>query len=307
MKTQAEFEEYYDSHISKATDFLEKKRIEEKKKLNSLLIKSLLLLPLIILGLFIGNGVAIFFCALPSFLIFGVIYKRYLKLEKYLVHNYKKYVLQKAIGFYFDKFEYIAKQKIAKVILVESQLFPKNIDNVYGEDFMRFSMNKVELMFCETGIYRGRDKKVFRGVFITTSFNKYFKSETFVIARKSATFLQRIRKQLFDQLEEVHLENPEFDKKFQTLSNDQVEARYILSPAMMGRLLKYSEKLGRTLSVSFVENRMYCSIPLKIDLFEPSVFDPINLEFVEESIAPVLLFTDIVKDLDLNLRIWSKR
>ena len=307
MKTNTEFEEYFQSHIYKATLILEEKRIKEKGKLKNLLIIAIAFIPLFILGIFSGHALIIFLCALPFFLLVSYLYKRYVKLVRYLVHNYKKYVLQRAVGFYFDDFEYIAKQKIAKVVLDKSRLFPEYIESIYGEDFMRFYMNKVELMFCETDVYGIKDKKLFRGVFITNSFNKFFNSETFVIARKSATFLQRIRKQLFSQMDEVQLENPEFTQKFQTISNDQVEARYILTPVMMEHLLDYSKKLGKSISISFVKNKMYCSIPISIDLFEPSVFKPIDLDFVKESIAPVLLFTDIVKDLDLNLRIWSKR
>ena len=76
---------------------------------------------------------------------------------------------------------------------------------------------------------------------------------------------------------------------------------------MMSYLVEYSDKVGKDISVAFVKNRLYCTIPMIKDLFEPSISHPIDFPFISKSIEPVLLFTDIVKDLDLNLRIWSKR
>lgn len=306
MESKEDFHKFYHSELSKAAIFLEDYRLKGRKIIRRRLLLSLALLPLFFLSTITKYGPIIFFAALPSVLFLGSAFQKYLETQRYLKFRYKKHLLQKAIAFYFEDFEYIAKQKIAKPVLMESKLFPNHIDNIYGEDFMRFTLDKVKIMFCETSVYKNRDSLVFNGVFITSSFNKYFKSETFVIERKSSTLLKRIRKLMTDDLSEVRLENLEFDDKFQTLSNNQTEARYILTPVMMERIIDYGEKVGKNLSISFVKNRLYCTIPMIKDLFEPSIFKPIDLSFVSQSIEPVLLFTDIVKDLDLNMRIWSK-
>lgn len=307
MKSTQEFQDFYKTDLSKAANFLEEYRLQSKKIIKRRQLLSLAFVPLFLFSLVTKYGPIIFFAALPSLLFLSSVFKKHIATQKYLRFRYKKHVLQKAIGFYFEDFEYIARQKIAKPVLIESKLFPNHIDNIYGEDFMRFTLGKVKMMFCETSVYKNRDSLVFNGVFITSSFNKYFNSETFVIARKSSTFFQRIFKQWDGDIQEVKLEDSIFDKKFQTLANDQTEARYILTPVMMERIVSYGEKVGKDMSLSFVKNRMYCSIPIVKDLFEPSITKPIDLSFVSKSIEPVLLFTDIVTDLDLNLRIWSKR
>lgn len=307
MRSKQEFQSFYNEDLYKVASFLEDYRLQGRKIIKRRLLLSLAFIPLFFFSLITSFGPVIFFAALPSLVILGAGYQKYLQTQKYLKFRYKKHLLQKAIGFYFEDFEYIARQKIAKPVLIESKLFPNHINNIYGEDFMRFTLGKVKMMFCETSVYKNRDSLVFNGVFITSSFNKYFNSETFVIARKSSTFFQRILKQWNEDIQEVKLEDSIFEKKFQTLASNQTESRYILTPSMMSRLVEYSEKIGKDISVSFVKNRMYCSVPIIKDLFEPSISKPIDLLFVSKSIEPVLLFTDIVKDLDLNLRIWSKR
>jgi len=306
MKSKSEFESYFERKLKKATEILENYRLENLRKLKRKLIWSVIFIPFFLLSFITGHGVIIFSLILPTLVIWGLMYQQLFEMNKYLRYNYKKHVLQKAIGFYFDDFEYIERQKIAKQVLTESQLFPQYISYIEGEDFMRFTIGKVRLMFSEVAVYKGRGRIVFNGVFVVSSFNKYFSSETYVIARKSATFLQRIRKQLLKNLKEVHLEDVNFSRKFQTFSNNQTEARYILTPHMMSRLVDYSHKLKKDISLSFVQNKLFCSIPMIQDLFEPSLLKPIDLESVSKSIEPVLLFTDIVNDLELNLRIWSK-
>lgn len=307
MKSTEEFKVFYNSELIKAATFLEDYRLQGRKAMKRMFIISIALIPLFLLSILSKFGPIIFFAALPGLVILGLVYKKYLDMKRFMKYRYKKHILQKAIGFYFEDFEYISRQKIAKPVLIESKLFPNHIDNIFGEDFMRFTLEKVKMMFCETAVYKNRDSLVFSGVFITSSFNKYFNSETFVIARKSSTFFQRFFKQWDGDFQEVKLEDSMFDKKFQTFANDQTEARYILTPSMMSRLVVYSDKVGKDISVSFVRNRLYCTIPMIKDLFEPSISKPIDLPFISKSIEPVLLFTDIVKDLDLNLRIWAKK
>lgn len=306
MKSKEEFQDFYHQRLIKKVEVLEKYRLENARLLKRYLIISLALSPLIIVGILSQYAIIIFLMTMPTFIFLAVAYQKYGSMIHYLRFRYKNKVLNKAIGFYFDNYEYIAKQKIAKSVLEESKLFPKYIDNVFGEDFMRFKIGKVRMMFCETAVYRDRDRKVFRGVFLSSSFNKFFKSQTFVITRRKLKFVDSMRIHLGSQLHEVSLENVKFRRKFRVLSTDQIEARYILTPSLMNHLLDYSHKMKKRIILSFVKNRLYGVIPSLDDLFEISVFEPINLEMLTESIEPILLYTDIVEDLELNLRIWSK-
>ena len=49
----------------------------------------------------------------------------------------------------------------------------------------------------------------------------------------------------------VKLENPDFEKTFDVYSTDQIEARYLLSPSMMERLLALDREFNKNITISF--------------------------------------------------------
>jgi hypothetical protein len=53
---------------------------------------------------------------------------------------------------------------------------------------------------------------------------------------------------------------------------------------------------------------MFCAIPNYDNLFEPAIFNSfLNFDFMLKSYDALRLYTDIVDDLNLNLRIWTKQ
>ncbi|RZL30066.1 MAG: DUF3137 domain-containing protein, partial [Pedobacter sp.] len=105
----------------------------------------------------------------------------------------------------------------------------------------------------------------------------------------------------------INLESTDFDKTFITHSTDQVEARYILTPAMMERILTLNRNAKNTVSLSFIDSRMYIAFPLNRNYFEAPVFKTLlNPDLLHEDIAIINFMYDIVRELDLNTRIWGK-
>ena len=68
----------------------------------------------------------------------------------------------------------------------------------------------------------------------------------------------------------VKLEDPEFEKAFVVYSSDQIEARYILSPALMRRILDFKNANGRAVHVGFANSRVYVALELRREMFDPS-------------------------------------
>jgi hypothetical protein len=90
------------------------------------------------------------------------------------------------------------------------------------------------------------------------------------------------------------------------ISSDQIEARYILTTSLMQRLIDYKLKTKKGIKFSFVDNKLYCAIPNYIDLFEPALLEPFHFDFLKFTYQPIKLYTDLVEDLNLNLRIWKR-
>jgi hypothetical protein len=153
---------------------------------------------------------------------------------------------------------------------------------------------------------------IFRGIFFVADFNKEFKGRTLVLpdtaerlfGRMIGNFLQSHNK---ERPPLVKLEDPEFEKLFVVYGDDQIQARYILSPSLMERMVSFRRKTGKKAFFSFVENKIMMAVPYDRDLFEPrllrSVMDPSEMEDHFENLEHII---GTVEDLSLNTRIWGK-
>ncbi len=302
------FQAFFESDLRHSLQPLEDYRIRRVKHYKKFRNVSFILLFLLFFLFFTSNKVVIAFGILLFVFALGLAYESLVNTNSTLRKEYKNKVLPKMLGFVFSDFEYIPRQKISKSVFQKSLLFQREIKTVNGEDFMRFCIDDVELMFCESEVFGySPSSKMFSGIFISATFNKSFKSKTFIFPEKSTSFFRKLKFKALGSSFSVKLEDPDFEREFIVLSDDQVESRYILTTSLMQRILDYKRKLNAELAFSFVSNRLYCSIPNSKNLFEPPIFESfLDIGFIKQNIEPVLFYTSIVKDLNLNVRIWSK-
>lgn len=200
-----------------------------------------------------------------------------------------------------------------------SKIFSTRPDRYWGDDYLTGTVGKTGIRFSELHTqYKsgGKNKSyhtIFGGIFFIADFNKHFVGETFVLPDVSENvfgsglggFFQKLnimRPQL------VKLEDVEFEKAFAIYGTDQVEARYILSPALMQRILKLKQKFNTNVALSFIGSHVYIAITINKNLFEaPWLFTPIdNYKQLEEYYNDIAMCVEIVELLDLNTRIWTK-
>ena len=81
-----------------------------------------------------------------------------------------------------------------------------------------------------------------------------------------------------NKMRDVKLEDVEFDKRFQVASEDQLEARYLITPAFMDRLKGLQTGFGtEKIKCSFFNDKIMFAISTKEDLFEVgNLFVPLN-------------------------------
>ncbi len=70
-----------------------------------------------------------------------------------------------------------------------------------------------------------------------------------------AQSIQRIRQK--NGAKFVHLEDPEFENLFAVYADDEVEARMVLTPAMMRRMTELRKSFNRDLMISFKDDTLY--------------------------------------------------
>ncbi len=205
-----------------------------------------------------------------------------------------------------------------------SELFPKKPDRERLEDTIYGRIGETDLAISEihteyeetTRDKDGKEKTswhtIFKGLFISADFHKDFRGKTLVrsdVAEKYfGQFARFVQKPIFSSLELVQLEDPEFEREFVVHSNDQIEARYILSPALMQRMLELKHRFAEKVEFSFLNSRVYIAISTSRNFFEPKLGQSLNdPETVEGFLEQVRLCLGIVENLELNVRIWSKK
>ena len=91
-------------------------------------------------------------------------------------------------------------------------------------------------------------------------------------------------------------------------SDDQVESRYILSPSLMERILSFKKQTKKSIQLSFIDSRLYVTVPYSKALFEPKLFgEMIDFSDVQEYHNDLGLVISIAETLNLNTRIWTKK
>ena len=224
---------------------------------------------------------------------------------------YKKEIIAVLIKQLCEEASYSPESGISESTFMNCGLFSTTPDRYHCEDLITGKIGKTTFTCSEivaeekrvTTDSKGRRQEhwidIFRGFLFMADCQKDFSGHT-VVFRNSWL-------KLWSGKQRVKLENPDFEKDFDTYSTDQVEARYILTPNMMEKILELDRKFPGKITVSFYNSQVIIAIPDSKDHFETSIWqsqlrnDNIKQEFITLS----TLF-GIVSDLNLNIRIWTK-
>lgn len=151
-------------------------------------------------------------------------------------------------------------------------------DRAHLEDEIAADLDGVSFQLCEAhlearrtrpdarGRMRTRYVTVFRGVLGCFTFQKPFRGRT--IIRRDGGVLGNFLGSLGAAGERVRLEDPRFEALFEVRSSDQVEARYLLTPAFMERLMALAEMVEGALQLAFDRGRLLLAVNGGPDRFE---------------------------------------
>lgn len=231
---------------------------------------------------------------------------------------FKGEVIQPIVKFISEDLEYHPKRKIPKSLYRKSRLFLKDTDRFKGDDLIEGKIDKTVFHFSELHTqYKTQGNKgqthwhdIFKGIFFIADFNKEFDGSTVLLPNQIGggfSFFKKIfglnRKEKL-----VELADPEFTDNFTCYSTDDIKARYILTPALMERLNRFHKKYpDNRVALSFVDGQIFVAISYHHDLFEPSYFKSVvNYDQMQSYFDDIRLVVEIVEDLNLNNRIWTK-
>jgi hypothetical protein len=229
-------------------------------------------------------------------------------------------LLEPLVSFWDPSFRYRHDAWITQPEFEASRLFADQSFNRFGgEDLVTGRCGATDFRFSELTVRnverkgkRNVDHLVFHGLFFVADFNKSFRGQTLVLpdlAERALGSFGRAFQSLettISGLQLIELEDPEFERAFKVCATDPVEARYLLSPSLMRRILAFRQSAGGEVRLGFLGGRVSVAISRSGDLFAIDAGRPLGLEDVRRWAAELRFATSIVDELDLNTRIWSK-
>jgi hypothetical protein len=260
--------------------------------------------------------------ALAAILPVGYLWYHSSSVAKSYQSAYKREIHAAILRHFSPDLRYDADRGITLAEFRSCQLFNDRIDRfrsqdlvsgIYGKTRLRFSRLHAEERHTERTNNGTRTyyTTIFEGILFIADFNKEFRGRTYVrtdhAERLFGNFGRFFQKLTFSAEKLVQLENPEFEKEFAVYTGDQVEARYILTPALMERLLAVKQRFQTETQFAFHDSTVTVAIAGHNLLSDPDFAKPAGDELQLENIYLRLrFFLGIVDDLDLNTRIWSK-
>jgi hypothetical protein len=181
-------------------------------------------------------------------------------------------------------------------------------DSVRAEDEIAGTYRGLGIRIVEARLQHrsgDNDRTVFDGLLIEIMLPRRLTGTTAVLTDEGLFGNLKKRWQI-DTMETVRLENPEFERRFEVYSDDQIEARALLTPAFMERFMALASTSGFSLPGALAEgNRLVIALPKTLgtgDLFEaPMYWTPAGgrpLVVLEKDIRAVLAMADTVVGLD---------
>lgn len=218
----------------------------------------------------------------------------------------KESILPLIINF-FGEFQYTYNPSLSEKVFNQSKIM-KKYDRIECDDGFNGQYDGVPVSIIE---YTGKKqqiqqkenkaeviyKKQAHGIIFRAEMNKKFEGQTLVLKDKG--ILNSITR--YKGLERVGIESPTFEKLYEVYSDNQIEARYILTPVMldcMENLIKIFPKI----EYSFLDNEIMINIMLKKNFFECSTFfrSVSNAKRIEKIFKQFYYLFEIVETLQLN-------
>lgn len=234
-------------------------------------------------------------------LIFSFSKKRHIK-------TYKSQIVPTLVDAVFPGATYSTQGSVSKEELKRTGLYTlKRGHKFVSEDTITGRIDKTDFKFCEIRITHEesdsesdtRTVNDFTGFAFIADFNKHFQGRTLLSSHKS-----HLDTGDFTGIERCILEDVDFENRYTTYTTDDQQARYIITPGLQNRILDLDEFFGhQELAISFHDDLMFMIVASGTNHFEASY----DFNGVKRDLFALSMLIDIVDQMNLNLRIWSKQ
>jgi len=287
-------ESFYQSDLLPDLEKLETQRLTVRKKLIQaiLIVAGLNFVFLFVAGKFGLNLIfSLMFLVLSGIFVF---FPWYMKHYRGFQAGFKQAIIPKILSFIGHDLRYSESGMVPEEEFVSSRLFHDKPGDYHGDDLVSGVVGQTTIQFSEVHAKRvdyvkksstsgGTQKSqkkyspIFDGLFFSADFNKSFKGTTVVLPDTAQKMFGSLGQALqafnVENGQLIKLEDPEFEELFVVYGQDQVEARYILSPSLMRRIVEFQNHAQKKIRFSFSASKLYVAIPYEKELFEPKLME----------------------------------
>ncbi len=201
-----------------------------------------------------------------------------------------------------------------------ANVYPGGCRDIGGQYRIEGVLENVSLRFGEVHSQLRRvDGKVdthydFCGLVIKLSFNKNFNRRHYIIDKKrEKEGIECVKNngiEVKDPKIVKGLEDIEFNRRFTVFSEDETEARYLLSPSFMAKLVAVRNKLRCPVCATFPGWRRDSVIHILLsgytDILDVKYFKKADFDAVLKTYRKIVPILHLVQYFDLDQRLWSK-
>ena len=212
-------------------------------------------------------------------------------LPNFLMREYrsafKMSVMDKLIKFLDPNLQYDPFGFVPGGVYSMANLFRQQAERYSGSDLVKGRLFEMPVEFSQVhSEYYTRQGKshrwvtIFKGLFFVADCIKNFSGQTIVLPDVAQNLLGKLGQALqsfsapLGRL--VKFDDAEFEKYFVVYSEDENQARTILSPALMSRLVEFRKKNRSSwLRLSFTGSQVFVALSRERNFCDPSLFGPI--------------------------------
>lgn len=201
-----------------------------------------------------------------------------------------------------NKFTYEEHKYVAKTHVVKSKFISESIFEVSGEDYLQITMPTEEgdvsiqisdifVKAYKPALWGGENLQVIEsGIFGMVDYGKEVKAQIL------GNFILR-------GFEEMQLESMEFNNQFKCYTNDQIEARKILTPRVMSRMLKLKGDIEKKIRFHFHGNCLYFFI--QKNLFKYKIKGKVDFSEAEQIYDQIYIVYEVAKEIAATKNIFK--
>jgi hypothetical protein len=235
---------------------------------------------------------------------------------------FKKSVFSRLVHYINPSFEYIEKAHIGLREWLHSGLFTEENYSITGGDQVIGMHNGVPFQSCNiTVTYRPSftsekdpDDCVFSGNYFVARFHKTFPTPIYIHPRKGvfgAINDSTTTSYLNTQGNKILLEDPDFQEQFNVYCDDQVMARYVLTPVMMERLKAINKRNKGKLYMAINQNNIVMATNSENatevgNSAYGMMFTKIDLALLDRIYQELTGQLTMIDTLKLNQTLWKK-